>query len=41
MIVSLSNRTGTPVKWRKNSETQGTEKNAKSAMTDAGGSREV
>ena len=34
MIDSLSNITGTPVKWGKSSETQGTEKTAKSAMTD-------
>jgi len=34
MIDSLSNRTGISVKWGKSSETQGTEKTAKSAMTD-------
>ena len=34
MIDSLSNRTGTPVNWGKSSKAQGTEKTAKSAMTD-------
>ena len=34
MIDSVSNRTGPSIKWGKSSETQGTEKNAKSAMTD-------
>ena len=34
MIDSLSNRTGTPIEWAKSSKTQGTEKTAKSAMTD-------
>ena len=34
MIDSLSNRTGTPIEWAKSSKTHGTEKTAKSAMTD-------
>ena len=34
MIDSLSNITGTPVKWGKSSETQDIEKTAKSAMSD-------
>ena len=34
MIDSLSSRTGTPVNWGKSSKAQGTEKTAKSAMTD-------